>query len=251
MRIVALTNRKGGTGKTTLAVNLAAELAAAGERVLLIDLDSQGHAALGLGVEPGTVALTAHEALFGDAPRPLLEAAVATRWERLWLAPADTRFEHDLARRRLEALREALKNAEISQRFDWVLIDTPPTLDALLFNALLAAQRAIVPFVPHPLALAGVRQLVRVLFHVMTRGNPEIRVLGFVPVMYQERVRQHREVLAHVQREYGAPRLLPAVRTDVRLAEAMAAGKPIRDYAPKSRGAEDIALVAQAIRSRS
>ncbi len=116
MRVVALTNRKGATGKTTLAVNLAAELAAAGERLLLIDLDSQGHAALGLGVELGSEAITVHGALFADALRPLQEAIVATCWERLWLAPAETRFEHDLARRWLTALREALADVAIAQR---------------------------------------------------------------------------------------------------------------------------------------
>jgi len=124
---------------------------------------------------------------------------------------------------------------------------TPHSLDALLMNALYAGTRVLVPYVPHHLSFEGVRQLVRALFPVMTRHNKALKVLGFVPTMSAEHVRQHRAVTGNVTREFGESKLLPAIRADIRLAEAMASGQPIRLYAPKSRGAEDFASLAKEV----
>lgn len=243
MKTLVISNRKGGTGKTTVSVNLAAELAASGRRVLLIDLDSQGHCAVGLGIKVGAGESAVHR-LFLDPAATLSEAIRPTAVENLALAPADPRFDHGHGERNDLRLKTALAEEGLAERFDIVVIDTPPSLDHLLMNALLAADRVLVPYVPHHLSFEGVRQLMRALFPVMTRTNRSLKILGFLPTMAADHVRQHRAVTGNVSREFGTSKLLPAIRADIRLAEAMAAGQPIRSYAPRSRGAEDFARLA-------
>ncbi|MBK1720700.1 ParA family protein [Thiocystis violacea] len=242
-RIIAISNRKGGTGKTTVAVNLAAELAALGARVLLVDLDSQGHCAAGLGVKIGQDAPTAHD-LFLDPEASLTAAICQTGCANLALAPADQRFEHGSGARDERRLAQALAREKITSAYDLVLLDTPPSLDHLLLNALTAAHWVLVPYVPHQLSLEGMRQLMRVLFKVMSSSNPQLKILGLLPTMATDHIRQHRLVSEEVARQFGASRVLAGIRNDIRLAEAFGVGKPIRSYAPKCRGAQDFARLA-------
>jgi chromosome partitioning protein len=146
-------------------------------------------------------------------------------------------------------LRTALKHPGMVDRFDVALIDTPPSLDALLISALIAADRLLVPFIPHPLSFDGVRQLARLVFAVVSRSNADLKILGFVPVMAASHVRQHRALQVQVGRDFGASRILPSVRMDIRLAEAFGASMPVREYAPRSRAAQDFSeLVDEIIR---
>ena len=246
MHVIAISNRKGGTGKTTVSVNLAAELAALGQRVLLIDLDSQGHCAVGCGVKPKTGEPSVHR-LFIDTTATLSEAIVPTLVEKLWLAPADPLFDHGSGERDDLRLRNAIADEKLDERFDIIIIDTPPSLDALLVGGLLAATRVLVPYVPHYLSYEGVRQLVRVLFKIMTHDNRNLKILGFLPTMAAEHIRQHRLVTSEVSHQFGANRILPGIRNDIRLAEAFAAGKPVRLYSPKCRGASDFAQLAASL----
>ena len=243
LQVIAVCNRKGGAGKTTTSVNLAAELAHLGWRVLLLDLDSQGHCAVGLGIKVLPRDVTVHS-LLSDTKARLIDAVRDTAFPNLALAPADQLFEHGSGLRDEMLLARALGDEAIAARFDVVIVDTPPSLDLLLLNALSAANWVLVPFVPHPLSYEGVRQLMRVLFKVMSKQNPGLKLLGFLPMMSADHIRQHRSITGDVARQFGAPRVLAGIRNDIKLAESFAAGLPARHYAPSSRGAQDYAALA-------
>jgi chromosome partitioning protein len=244
-RILAITNRKGGSGKTSTSVNLAAELADRGQRVLLIDLDTQGHCGVGLGLKGVRGQPTVHSWLAGR--HPLAEAIWHSAWPGLHLVPADPLFDHGSGQPGEQLLWQALQSEGLLQRYDCIVLDTPPSLDALLLNALGAADRVLVPFVPHFLAGEGVRQLARVLFRVASQGhNERLKVLGFLPVMLDLRITQHRDVTQSLSQQFGPARMLPGVRNDIRVAEAFAAGCPVRVHAPSSRAAGDYRRVVDA-----
>ena len=248
-RTLVISNRKGGSGKTATAVNLAAELAARGQRVLLVDLDSQGHCALGLGLKLTRDTATLHGFMAG---RHTLGSAVQpSAWPGLDLVPGDPLFDHGSGRSGELLLREALASEGLLERYDWVVLDTPPSLDALLLNALSAADRILVPFVPHFLAGEGVRQLARELFRVASRGGNEgLRVLGFLPVMQDSRIGLHRQVSQGLGQQFGQARLLPGIRNDIRVAEAFAAGCPLRVHAPHSRATADYTVAVNELLAR-
>jgi chromosome partitioning protein len=237
---LVVSNRKGGTGKTTVSVNVAAEMAALGLRVLLVDLDSQGHCAVGVGAKVLKSTATSHD-VFRSAGASLAAAVRPTEFENLSIAPADPLFEHGEGLRDESLLKRALAQDEIVKNFDVVVLDTPPSLDILLLNALNAANWVVVPFVPHPLSSEGVRQLMRVLFKIISTTNQGLKLGGLLPMMGNDHLRIHRSVTGDVAQQFGVSRMLPSVRNDVRLSESFAVGKPIRYFAPKSRGAEDFA----------
>jgi chromosome partitioning protein len=245
-RTLVVSNRKGGSGKSSTSVNVAAELAAAGQRVLLIDLDTQGHCAVGLGHKIQRDSATVNGFLAGR--HGLRQALVASNWPGLHLIPADPLFEHGGVGANELLLRNALLAEGLGDDYDTIILDTPPSLDGLLINALCAADRVLVPFVPHYLSGEGVRQLARVLFRLASRGlNERLRVLGFLPVMVDLRIGQHREVNANLSHQFGAARLLPGIRSDIKVAEAFAVGKPVRAHAPNSRAATDYSLAVRVL----
>ncbi len=244
--IIAVSNRKGGTGKTTVSVNIAAELAARGLKVLLVDLDSQGHCAVGLGVKVKAGDLTAH-AIFLDPAATLATAIQATAFSNLAIAPADQLFEHGSGVRDTKRLARALAENAIAEKFDVVVLDTPPSLDMLLLNALVAANWVLVPYVPHHLSYEGLRQLMRVLFKVITGENRNLKILGFLPMMAARNIREHRVITSEISRQFGTLKVLPGIRSDIKLAEAFSAGKPVRHFSPKCRGADDFADLANSL----
>lgn len=245
--ILAVTNRKGGTGKTSTAVNLAAELADRGKRVLLIDLDTQSHCALGFGVKLSKATATVHGFFAGN--NRLEPAIQETSWNNLHLIPADSLFEHGSGSNDELLLRNALIEEKIAERYDILIMDTPPSLDILLLNALYCADRVLVPFLPHYLAGEGVRQLARVLFRVGSNRASDAGPLlvGFVPIMIDKRIGQHKQVASGVSNQFGISRMLPGIRNDIRVAESFAAGQPVRYYAPKSRAAQDYQSFTDAV----
>jgi len=237
-RVLAICNRKGGCGKTTTAVNLAAELGRRKIPTLLVDLDSQGHAGLGLGVAAQDRAKTVH-ALFGGAPPDLDASLVASAAEHVRVLPADRGFEGASPKSDVHALDRLLRSPQVAERFKVVVLDTPPAYDPLLVNALAAADAVVAPIVPHALSAEGVRQLLRIFYRIATTIKPDIDMLGVLPVMYNERIRHHRFVLDEIARELGPEKLLPAIRMDIHLAESFAAQLPVNHYASSSRGAQD------------
>ncbi|MEI6209426.1 MAG: ParA family protein [Desulfuromonadales bacterium] len=247
--IIVVTNRKGGTGKTTTSVNLAAEFAAQGRRVLLIDMDTQGHCAVGCDITPQKDAPTVHS-LFNSSDARLGDAIYPTVWPDLHLAPAHSLFEHGSGTSNPLRLADALREERLTEQYDLIIIDSPPSFDDLLMNALCAATRVLVPFVPHHLSGEGMRNLARILFRVTSELNPDLKLLAFLPVMLDRRIGQHKSVTEGVARQFGQGRLLSGIRTDIKLAEAFAHRKPVRAYMPGCRGAEDYAQAAGEVEIR-
>lgn len=244
---IAICNRKGGTGKSTVSVNLAAGLAEQGFRVLVLDLDSQSHCAAGLGVKPSPPYL--HD-IFHDPDACLRDAIRLTDYPGLWLAPADPAFDHGRAGTDDLILNRQLTAQEADAHYDVIIMDTPPSQDQLLMNALMAAHWVIVPFVPHFLSYQGIKQLVRLMHTVKTSDNPKLQLAGFLPTMASSTMRHHKKIMEEVSRHFGQDRILPAIRTDIRLADAFATGQPVIGFAPRSRAAEDFSQLSRCISDR-
>jgi chromosome partitioning protein len=231
VRIVAVANQKGGVGKTTTAINLATALAATGRRILLIDLDAQGNASTGLGVERKSRAPTSYELILGEAE--LEGAAVATDVPGLLMVPAS----QDLAGADLELVgrehREFLLSRAIRSRvrdYDEVLIDCPPSLNLLTINALVAADSVLVPLQCEYYALEGLSQLMRTVERVQRALNPRLQLQGVVLTMYDQRNNLCDLVAADVRGHLGAKVFDTMIPRNVRIAEAPSHGKPVLIY---------------------
>jgi chromosome partitioning protein len=238
-RIVAVANQKGGVGKTTTAINLATALAAAGHRILVIDLDAQGNASTGLGVERKSRALTSYELMLGEAD--LEDAAIATDVPGLFMVPASP----DLAGADLELVarehREFLLSRAIRSRvgdYDEVLIDCPPSLNLLTINALVAADSVLVPLQCEFYALEGLSQLMRTVERVQRALNPRLELQGVVLTMYDQRNNLCDLVAADVRGHLGAKVFDTMIPRNVRIAEAPSHGKPVLIYDHGCAGAQ-------------
>ena len=248
-RILAIANQKGGVGKTTSAISLAAALAALERRVLLVDCDPQGNASRGLGVAAGGA--TIYDALTGAAP---VETVIrTTALPHLEILPADRELVGvevefvGLERWELR-LREVL--AGLDGRHDLILIDTPPSLGHLTVLALAAADGVLVPMQCEYFALEGVSELLSTLRKVGAGVNPGLRLAGIVLTMYDDRMNLTKDVEAEIRRHFPAETFRTVVPRNVRLAEAPSHGLSILQYDIKSRGAEAYLALARELLER-
>jgi chromosome partitioning protein len=260
-RVISLINQKGGVGKTTTTVNLAAGLALEGKKVLVIDLDPQAHATLHLGIESAAVQQSVYDLLLdpdGDAT-----SAIQTIAPNLALLPSET----DLAAVESELSSEADRHQRLTEilrrvggAFDFVLIDCPPSLGILTINALSASQEVLIPMQAHFLALQGVGKLMETVGLVASGFNPSLRVAGVVLCMHDASATLSQEVVADIEAYFEAARgrsvpwsaaqvFKPAIRRNIKLAECPSFGKSIFDYAPTASGAADYRALAQVISS--
>lgn len=238
---IVISNRKGGTGKTTVSVNLAAEMATNGYKVVILDLDSQSHCADGLGITSQKAYV--HD-IFQHSNARLKDCLCSTHIPNLWLCPANPNFDHSQTTLVKDCLNQAIKDADFDNLFDVIIMDTPPSLDSLLINALTAGSSVIVPFIPHFLSYQGIKQLVKLIHEIKMTDNPCLRLKGFLPTMANQTWRHHKKILTDVELHFGRQRLLPAIRSDIKLADAFALGQPICEYAPRSRASSDFQKLA-------
>jgi chromosome partitioning protein len=252
-RIVAIANQKGGVGKTTTAINLATALAAAGHPMLIIDLDAQGNASTGLGVDRRQRRWTSYDLLRGAAE--LADAVVSTEIPLLSLVPASddlsgAEFEFIERERREFLLRRAIR--ERARDWDAVLIDCPPSLNLLTINALVAADAVLVPLQCEFYALEGLSQLMRTIERIQRALNPRLELLGVVLTMYDGRNNLSLSVAQDVRNHLGATVFDTVIPRNVRISEAPSYGKPVLIYDHRSTGAQAyIQLAAEILRRDS
>jgi chromosome partitioning protein len=250
-RAIACTNQKGGVGKTTTVVNLATYLALLGDQVLVIDLDPQGNATSGLGVDRAGVGASIYEALVDGLALDqlhvetvvpglrLVPSSIALAGAEVELAPLDGR-ERRLAR----------VLADVDSRWDWVLIDCPPSLGLLTLNALTGSDAALIPIQCEYYALEGLSQLIATVNLVRDHLNPPLAIAGVVLTMFDGRTNLSSEVAGEVRRHLREAVFDTVVPRSVRLSEAPSHGLPIALYRPESKGAAAYAALAQELRGR-
>jgi chromosome partitioning protein len=251
-KILAITNQKGGVGKTTTSVNLAASLAAVGHKVLLIDLDPQANATMGSGIDKHNLPNTVYQVLLGS--KSISEVCVKSEAGKYDVIPAN----RELAGAEVEMVeidqRETrLKNAlaEISAQYEFILIDCPPALNLLTLNGLCAAQTVMIPMQCEYYALEGLSDLVRTIKRVRNNLNPTLEIEGLLRTMFDPRNTLAQQVSNQLEKHFGSKVYSTVIPRNVRLAEAPSYGVPALHFDKESKGAQAYVALANEILNKT
>jgi chromosome partitioning protein len=250
-KIVAFVNQKGGVGKTTTTINVARYLAHFGKKVLLVDLDPQGNASSGLGIDPRGLEKNLYHAMIGGlSPREII---LSTDTENLHIIPA----AQDLAGAEIEMVHIDAREfrlysvlRQVRTFYDYILIDSPPSLGLLTVNGLVASDEVVIPVQAEYYALEGLSQLLGTVELVRERLQPNLKIMGALITLYDRRNRLARQVVSEVQKHFPGPVFETIVPRSVRLAEAPSYGKSILDFDAFSKGARAYKSVAKEIIAR-
>ena len=250
-KIVAIINQKGGVGKSTTAINLAAALGEMGKQVLLVDLDPQGNCSSGLGIEKSVIQQCIYDVLLNDVP--IEDVIIPDITEGVDIAPATINLAGAEVELVAEMAREnRLKDAVGSMRgrYDFVLVDCPPSLGLLTVNALVAADKLLIPIQCEFYALEGVTKLLESMKRVKSRLNPTLDIYGILLTMYDSRTTLSKQVVDEVREYFGRLVFSTPIPRTVKLSEAPSFGQPITQYDPKGRGALSYIELAKEVISR-
>ena len=245
MKTIVISNRKGGSAKTTTAVNIASGLAKHGS-VLLLDFDTQGHASIGVGSDLDEN-LGVHSIFLG---KTLSETFVPTVHDNLTLSPALAFFDVYEYSDLRGVLKSRFKREKIADFFDYCIIDTPPTFDALLKNSLEVADSVVIPFVPHHLGVVAVGQMLRALYKTSSAQEKNIADVYILPVMFNPHINEHKESLEKVKKSFGEAKLLSPIGVDIKLAKQFESGSPIILDKKRSKGLKDYSKCVEELLER-
>ena len=250
--VIAITNQKGGVGKTTTSINLAYFLSKAGKNVLLIDFDPQGNASSGLGVDKSELQLTMTDVVMGKAS--LDQVVVATAYKNLWLAPttsvlANTEVEMAQSEKRFSRLKLAIDASAVN--YDFILIDSPPSLSLLTVNGLIASKYVLLPVQAEFYALEGLGQLLETMKLVRKGMNPHLELLGVLPTMLDSRTSLSTQVHNEIKRHFPGKVFETTIPRNIRLAEAPSHGIPIGVYDKFSKGSRAYKALAKEVIDRT